>query len=177
MPTTLPIPQETLADLCDHRAKALDLFQRAVDLFEAAREEARRASPTDRYVGPGRQEFESLAHWPKEFVGKVRENLDRSMWRHMMKASAIGNFMDAKARDDFENTLRENPPEASFDNVAATLSMLAAKTPDIVKRGVVELFQRLDNRYKVNRAFRIGNRLKREHAKVWEILECRLLPG
>jgi hypothetical protein len=125
----LPIPKETLDDLCEHRTKALDLYGRAVDLFQAARKEARMAAPTAQTDCLSSSDFERLHYWPGDFVKTVRENLDSYMWRHMLKASGVGDLMDATAKEDFAKSLEKDPPEATFGNVAATLATLAAKAP------------------------------------------------
>jgi hypothetical protein len=158
------IPKATIVELVLHRDRAMDLFRTGAEMIQEALKTAQLAAPSQTTVGPCRNDFQDLGFRCERsvegFVAAARKSIDRALWRHAMEATHLAKVMDAKARQDFSAQLEKDPPEATLDNLMATLWEKVGDSQNIFKRGVVETFRILDpNRYKRNGAYKIERRV------------------
>lgn len=166
-----PALRKTLADLCDHRDQALNLYFQAIDLIAKANDHAQQAAPGGGYRGSaityeiGRHlSFMRAPRDVARITADIRTELDRNVWRSMLQVSALAELMDATAKEDFERSLEKQVPAATYSMVGATLQTLAALAPDMVERGIVQLFRGLAKRYRTNGPVLIGRRIKLANA-------------
>lgn len=170
----LPVERATINQIEANREKALNLFEQAFDLLQAAGDAANSASISgmlpnatyfrgdlERYLVPTNGQ---RAERREKFLTGVRETLDRAIWRHLIDATDLERLMDHQARDEFRKQLDENPPEATAENCYATLSNLAAQADEIFKRGIANAFSKLDRRFRSHDGFKVGSRLVLDHA-------------
>ncbi|WP_291333636.1 DUF4942 domain-containing protein [Desulfovibrio sp.] len=163
------IRRATVAELEGHRNKALDLFAQAFDLLEQARRFARDAAPSiqgvcsfddaardalaPRYAGYHETERRD------RFLTSMRRNVDAGVWTHLLNATELEKLMDKKARDQFREQLRQDPPPATVENCYATMQSLMGDADMIFRRGIAEVFSNLDRRFRSHDGFKIGSRI------------------
>lgn len=162
----------TVEDIVRHRDRALVLYAEAHTAIAAASaalvdaaKEGKRASPeTSRYNyhQEGKQEqFLRGIKTPERdaFLTDARKMIDTDVWAHVIKITALETLMDKKAKDQLNQELLTNPPEATVDNIMATLQQFMADADTIFKRGIAECFSALDRRFKSHDGWKIGGRV------------------
>ncbi len=71
-------------------------------------------------------------------------NLDRGIWRDLMKRSGMLSIMDAQAHDQWYNSLeKEDIPAISEENILSTFEQLHQIKGDVFERGVINVFKSL----------------------------------
>jgi hypothetical protein len=85
---------------------------------------------------------------------------DAEAWRHLMHASGLLTFMDAKAREEWGRSISDGKhPELTLATVEATFAQLYGARGSMFERGVIECFRRLAWCYKTNLPQRFGKRI------------------
>ncbi|RAT18720.1 restriction endonuclease subunit M [Lonsdalea populi] len=81
----------------------------------------------------------------------ITRNLDRGIWRDLMKKSGMLAIMDAQARDQWYNSLeKEDIPAVSEENILSTFEQLHLNKGEVFERGVINVFKSLSWDYKTN---------------------------
>ena len=90
----------------------------------------------------------------------ITRNLDRSIWRDLMKKSGMLSLMDAQARDQWYNSLeKEDIPAVSEQNIISTFEQLHLNKGEVFERGVINVFKSLSWDYKTNSLCRFGAKI------------------
>lgn len=157
-----------------YRNSALAKYAQAFDLLEEARDFAAKAAPSGHSAGKFNDEaMRDLAprwsghHAEKrraDFLDNMRKATDSAVWDHLILAHGFERLMDATAREQFRQQLRDNPPEATADNCYTTLSALLGDADLIFKRGIATAFSKLDRRFRSHDGFKIGTRVVLDRA-------------
>jgi hypothetical protein len=95
----------------------------------------------------------------EKVIASVRKELDSAIWQRLLEKSGYKSMLDAKAIDDLDRQMREEPHELTVENVYATLDGLRAMSPDLFSRGVVNVFRQLRREYYSNKSFRVNERI------------------
>jgi hypothetical protein len=143
------------------RDEALRLYREAFGMIRDAKEMVRRATGSN-YAGPDLQNMSFYNIERGDFEGDmndVRKRIDSGVWEYMLDAVGLKAMMDAKAIEEFRKQNREDPPEATLDNLAATMGHLDGQRVAIFDRGVINLFERLDHKFKTNPSFRLEKKI------------------
>lgn len=81
----------------------------------------------------------------------ITRNLDRGIWRDLMKKSGMLSLMDAQARDQWNKNLEgDDLPEISEANIMATFERLHRSKSDVFERGIINVFKGLSWDFKTN---------------------------
>lgn len=81
----------------------------------------------------------------------ITRNIDRGIWRDLMKRSGMLSIMDAQARDQWYNSLeKEDIPAVSEENILSTFEQLHLNKGEVFERGVINVFKSLSWDYKTN---------------------------
>lgn len=162
------VRRDSIEELVGHRKRALECFESAYDLITDGLKAAARATPSGSLGYIDRKIPELLLgdfnRNRASFTDAMRRHVDRAMWRGLIESTDLERLMDHKARQDFRNQLHEDPPEATAENVFATLQGLIGNSDMIFKRGVAEAFSSLDRRFRSHDGFKIGSRIALERA-------------
>lgn len=155
------VRKDSIEELCGHRARALDLYAQAFDLIEQARTaHARAAIGTSHITSFPADEFRWFGPESRQrFVKRIRADMDRDVWHGLVLNTPLAGLMDSEARETFERSLRDDPPEVTADTVFATMSALARDAQTIFRRGLVNVFSRLQRRYRSHDGFKIGEKV------------------
>lgn len=87
----------------------------------------------------------------------ITRNLDRGIWRDLMKRSGMLSIMDAQARDQWYNSLeKEDIPAVSEANILSTFKQLHLNKGEVFERGVINVFKGLSWNYKTNSPCKFG---------------------
>ncbi|HDM8383928.1 TPA: DUF4942 domain-containing protein [Yersinia enterocolitica] len=87
-------------------------------------------------------------------------NLDRGIWRDLMKKSGMLSLMDAKARDQWYRNLEgDNIPAISEANILSTFEQLHLNKMDVFERGIINVFKGLSWDYKTNSPCSFGKKI------------------
>ncbi|BET61298.1 MULTISPECIES: DUF4942 domain-containing protein [Yersinia pseudotuberculosis complex] len=87
-------------------------------------------------------------------------NLDRGIWRDLMKKSGMLSLMDAQARDQWYRNLEgDNIPAISEANILSTFEQLHQQKDGVFERGVINLFKGLSWHYKTNSPCQFGKKI------------------
>lgn len=137
MTETLPAVPKTLLDMQIARDNAINTYQQAVNLINESKK------TLGDYLYPCEYE---IRNWKEDFIKKLDENL----WRYAFRKTGLERYMDAKARQDFEQSLGQKVPEFTVDNIRSIV-LSAAQNADIMfARGIVNTFHRLSDDHKTN---------------------------
>ena len=90
---------------------------------------------------------------------KIRIALDRSMWRSFVVNTPLWSLMDTKARKQFDQDMAGIPPEATEENLRATMALYFADADQIFRRSLIETFRSLPNEYASNNAFKLDKKI------------------
>lgn len=178
--TNLPVERADITRICRFRDMALAKRQEATDAMSAALKVAKEANDYAEQAAMGRgvgshqtegydsASFKSLfapSGWnPEDGMRIYRKQLDASIWRHLLNSTGISAMMDREAKDEFEKGLSSEVPEATEDNIRATMETLMRDADLIFQRGLANAFSGLDRRFKSHDAFKIGSRIIFERA-------------
>jgi hypothetical protein len=87
-------------------------------------------------------------------------NLDRGIWRDLMKKSGMISLMDAEARDQWYNSLeKDDIPAISEENIISTFEQLHQSKAEVFERGVINVFKGLSWDYKSNSPCKFGKKI------------------
>ncbi len=90
----------------------------------------------------------------------ITRNLDRGIWRDLMKKSGMLSLMDAQARDQWYNSLeKDDIPAISEANILSTFEQLHQSKGDVFERGVLNVFKSLSWDFKTNSPSKFGGKI------------------
>lgn len=90
----------------------------------------------------------------------ITRNLDRGIWRDLMKKSGMLAIMDAQARDQWYNSLeKDDIPVVSEANILSTFEQLHLNKGEVFERGVINVFKGLSWNYKTNSPCKFGSKI------------------
>lgn len=90
----------------------------------------------------------------------ITRNLDREIWRDLMKKSGMLSIMDAQAREQWYNSLeKDDIPTISEENILSTFKQLHQSKGEVFERGVINVFKSLSWDYKSNSPCRFGRKI------------------
>ena len=167
------IPRATVAQICAQRRHALALYGEAYQALSgahaamaAAHKAANDAAPCgvtsySRSTEEDRKAFLADFHLPaaNDFLARARRNLDISVWSHLIGVTDLERLMDKTAKDALRQALLSDPPEATEENIFATLQSFAADADMIFRRGIATCFSSLDRRFRSHTGWKIGSRV------------------
>ncbi|ECD0362580.1 DUF4942 domain-containing protein [Salmonella enterica subsp. enterica] len=92
-----------------------------------------------------------LMEKPDTAMKAITRNLDRNIWRDLMKKSGMLSIMDAQARDQwYRNLESDDIPAISEANILSTFEQLHQSKDEVFERGVINVFKGLSWDYKSN---------------------------
>lgn len=167
------MPRHTVEAIVALRNEALKKFEEAygaLSVAAIAQKEANAAwakassSIPDRYTVDARSEKQAFIASIKmierqDYLATARRMIDIDVWAHVIKLTELERLMDKEAKDQFHKQLREDTPEATVENIVATLQQFAATAGDVFKRGIANAFSKLDRRFKSHDGFKVGARV------------------
>lgn len=145
-----------------HRNESLRLFGEAFDMIELALDHAAKAAPSQPspyFRDVGQRLSERGPTGRARFLKEAQKDVDRATWRHLLVVSGMERLMDQTAKAQFDDQLKNDPPEVSADTCRATMTALFEEAPTIFKRGIAESFSTLDRRFRSHDGFKIGSRI------------------
>lgn len=172
------IPRATVRQMVQRRQVALDLFARyhgtlstaaaAGDAALAAFRAIDQRHRDDRYTYHGKDEEQHFLNGIKaptvaDFTEQARRMVDRRMWAVIVEMTDLERLMDKKAKDDLQRQIQENVPEATEENIFATLQQFAADADMIFRRGIAVCFSALDRRFRSHDGWKLGSRVILTH--------------
>lgn len=81
----------------------------------------------------------------------ITRNMDRGIWRDLMKKSGMLSLMDAQARDQWDRNLEgDEIPAISEANILSTFEQLHQSKDEVFERGIINIFKRLSWDFKTN---------------------------
>ncbi|EMQ2082892.1 DUF4942 domain-containing protein [Yersinia enterocolitica] len=90
----------------------------------------------------------------------ITRNIDRGIWRDLMKRSGMLSLMDAQARDQWYNSLeKEDIPAVSEENIFNTFEQLHQSKGEVFERGVINVFKSLSWDFKTNSPCMFGRKI------------------
>ncbi|WP_373226675.1 DUF4942 domain-containing protein [Enterobacter cloacae complex sp. ESBL7] len=101
-----------------------------------------------------------LMEKPEAAMKAITRNLDRGIWRDLMKKSGMLSLMDAQARDEWYNSLeKEDIPAVSEANILSTFEQLHLNKGEVFERGVINVFKGLSWDFKTNSPCKFGAKI------------------
>lgn len=142
--------RKTIEDYCEARDKAIRDYSSILSAISRVASDLNAISP---YIFPSEA-------CPKNSIEAFTRNVDRRMWTVCFDATDLPKYMDAKARRQFDDSLRDSPPEFTFDNVRSSLITAASQADEFFARGLYELFCERPDYYATNRqAFKLPEKV------------------
>lgn len=90
----------------------------------------------------------------------ITRNLDRGIWRDLMKQSGMLSLMDAAAREQWYNSLeKDDIPAVSEENILSTFEQLHLNKGEVFERGVINVFKGLSWNFKSNSPCKFGAKI------------------
>lgn len=112
------------------------------------------------------------------YLRTARRLIDVSVWSHVIDIAGIEQLMDMQAKNELREQMRYVPertgrngeiinqdeidrmlPAVSPDNIYATLERFQGDAEMIFRRGIVNVFTKLDRRFRSHDGFKVGSRL------------------
>ncbi|PDN26385.1 DUF4942 domain-containing protein [Salmonella enterica] len=101
-----------------------------------------------------------LMEKPQAAMKAITRNLDRSIWRDLMKKSGMLALMDAQARDEWYNSLeKDDIPAVSEKNILSTFEQLHHSKGEVFERGEINVFKGLSWDFKSNSPCKFGKKI------------------
>ncbi|MGC6030939.1 DUF4942 domain-containing protein [Enterobacter kobei] len=101
-----------------------------------------------------------LMEKPEAAMKAITRNLDRGIWRDLMKKSGMLSLMDAQTRDEWYNSLeKEDIPAVSEANILSTFEQLHLNKGEVFERGVINVFKGLSWDFKTNSPCKFGAKI------------------
>ena len=101
-----------------------------------------------------------LMEKPEAAMKAITRNLDRSIWRDLMKKSGMLSLMDAQAREQWYNSLeKDDIPAVSEANILSTFEQLHQSKGEVFERGVINVFKGLSWDFKSNSPCKFGKKI------------------
>lgn len=170
------VPRKTVAALVAQRNKALALFEKAYDSMATAKAAHVAAFKASSEAAPGVNSYNWRTRDEKVFLlsetlpershylDTARRLTDVDVWSHIIEITELESLMDKEAKDAMRQELHDDPPEVTEQNVFATLERFAMDSDTIFKRGVANVFSKLDRRFRSHDGWKIGSRVILENA-------------
>ncbi|CAI1835376.1 Uncharacterised protein [Serratia quinivorans] len=90
----------------------------------------------------------------------ITRNLDRDIWRDLMKRSGMLAIMDAQARGQWYRNLEgDTIPAISEESIYSTFEQLHRDKGEVFERGVINVFKSLSWDYKSNHPCKFGKKV------------------
>ena len=90
----------------------------------------------------------------------ITRNIDRGIWRDLMKKSGMLSLMDAAAGEQWYNSLeKEDIPAVSEENILSTFEQLHLNKGEVFERGVINVFKGLSWNFKSNSPCKFGAKI------------------
>ncbi|MEL6427473.1 MAG: DUF4942 domain-containing protein, partial [Pseudomonadota bacterium] len=138
-------------------------FETAYTLTETAQATAKRANGGSRfYTGSSDSPLDQMnrgRYDAGKALASFRRGLDRDIWQHLIDSAGLTDLMDKTAKDEFHESLLGDAPEATLENITATIQQLVGDADLIFQRGLATAFSKLDARFRSHDAFKIGSRM------------------
>ncbi|KLP38640.1 DUF4942 domain-containing protein, partial [Enterobacter ludwigii] len=100
-----------------------------------------------------------LMEKPEAAMKAITRNLDRGIWRDLMKRSGMLSLMDAAAREQWYNSLeKDDIPAVSEENILNTFEQLHLNKGEVFERGVINVFKGLSWDFKTNSPCKFGTK-------------------
>ena len=97
---------------------------------------------------------------PEAAMKAITCNIDRSIWRDLMKKSGMIALMDAQARDEWYSSLeKDDIPAISEENILSTFEQLHQSKAEVFERGIINVFKGLSWDYKSNSPCKFGKKI------------------
>ncbi|HEF0099542.1 TPA: DUF4942 domain-containing protein [Citrobacter youngae] len=101
-----------------------------------------------------------LMEKPETAMKAITRNIDRSIWKDLMKKSGMLSLMDAAARDEWYNSLeKDDIPAISEANILSTFRQLHQSKSEVFECGVINVFKSLSWSYKTNSPCKFGAKI------------------
>jgi hypothetical protein len=101
-----------------------------------------------------------LMERPETAMKVITRNIDRGIWRDLMKKSGMISLMDAQARDQWDNSLeKDDIPAISEENILSTFEQLHQSKAEVFERGIINVFKGLSWDYKSNSPCKFGKKI------------------
>lgn len=168
----------------DLYAEAYDKIAEANAATIAANEMAARTSPGINNFNYGHEEeiksFRGAVNLPERerYLRTARKLTDINAWAYIIERTDLERLMDTQAKAQLRDQMAYVPdrvdrrgqliteeeiakglPEITVDNILATLSGFAGDADMIFRRGIANVFSKLDRRFRSHDGFKIGSRL------------------
>lgn len=170
--------RDTVADIVRKRDRAMALygvaFDRLKDLADAiddahaARAEAAPAKRTSYncHLDEEKARFLGAIKLPErtDYLAQARKLTDSDVWSHVVGMTDLDRLMDKTAKDQLRKQLMDDPPEATLENITATLDQFLLDADTIFRRGIAECFSKLDRRFRSHTGWKIGSRVILDNA-------------
>ena len=90
----------------------------------------------------------------------ITRNIDRSIWRDLMKKFGMLPLMDAQSKEQWYNSLEKDDITEIFeDNILSTFEQLHHSKSDVFERGVINVFKSLSWDYETNSPCKFGKKI------------------
>ena len=99
-----------------------------------------------------------LMEKPETAMKAISRNIDRGIWKDLMKKSGMLSLMDAQARDEWYLE-GEDIPAVSEANILSTFEQLHQSKGEVFERGVINVFKGLSWNYKTNSPCKFGTKI------------------
>ena len=101
-----------------------------------------------------------LMEKPETAMKAISRNIDRGIWKDLMKKSGMLSLMDAQARDEwYKNLEGEYIPAVSEANILSIYERLHLSKGEVFERGVINVFKGLSWNYKTNSPCKFGTKI------------------
>jgi len=98
---------------------------------------------------------------PRIDLEEARREIDARWWRHCFRWTGLVKLMDEQATREFENSLKDDCPEFTLENIQTMVLSMYQQQDELFLRGMFNVFRQLNRNYRTNdrQRFEVGRKI------------------
>lgn len=155
--TTDLAPRATIAQLVGIRDRAIRRYAAMLTEAKEINELAAQLNPTS-WRAPSITVQTSRHSYDSTAADAYRRQLDAAAWDHLLERTELRDLMSAKQKADWRAQLDKDPPEFTLETAVATFEDFRARSGEIFRQGLVDVFEALPRDFRSHDGFKLGSR-------------------
>lgn len=165
------ISSAPIDEICAARSQAFEIFDQLMEAVDRSKDLLKQLSgieiraaqgksvylPTDK-LNDFKTAVQQMAS-ADELKPIHRHHVDAAIWNGFMETFSLYDVMNHKQREDFDKNLQSEIPDATEENLRATIEDLLSNSRQTFLEGLAQSFASLDRRFKSHDTFKVKSRI------------------
>lgn len=160
-------PRATIAQLAGIRDRAIKRYMALLTEAKAINELVKPLNEQPHQRPEIQITIDRGRHYSSTSLEEYRRKIDAGAWDHLMAKTELRDLMSANQKAELRDQLRDNPPEFTVETAVATFEDKRARSDEIFRQGLVDVFEALPRDFRSYDGFKIGSRCVMGYAVSW----------